>query len=260
MFGIAAFFVHWNSGTRQNLQINFSSVPILNGNIFPVQVLLFILFSYFFSYVHIEMAAAKTFDRDAREGEKYERLAVQYFEQGEVEFSSGEFSAYDFIINGKLKVEVKSDYIATRTGNIAIEYKCNGKKSGIYSSEADYYLYFVIGEPDRVFKIPTQELIALAEEKGRKISGGDGGKSRMYLIKIKEFEKWEVEACHNKPEEETRNFEPAPLTFPFGKYKGQSVEYMANTQDGYRYLSWVRGQPWFDKFEDLAAAIDELIN
>jgi hypothetical protein len=41
------------------------------------------------------------------------------------------------------KIEVKYDKIASRTGNIAIEFESRGKPSGISITEADYYCYII---------------------------------------------------------------------------------------------------------------------
>ena len=44
------------------------------------------------------------------------------------------------------KVEVKTDYKATRTGNLFIEYESRGKASGLSTSTADYWA-FIINQP-----------------------------------------------------------------------------------------------------------------
>ena len=44
------------------------------------------------------------------------------------------------IFNNK-KIEVKTDFLAQETGNIALEYESRGKPSGISVTEADYYAY-----------------------------------------------------------------------------------------------------------------------
>lgn len=41
------------------------------------------------------------------------------------------------------KIEVKTDYLAHKTGNIAIEYESRGNPSGIATTEADYYIYII---------------------------------------------------------------------------------------------------------------------
>lgn len=41
------------------------------------------------------------------------------------------------------KIEVKTDFMAHTTGNIAVEYMCRGKPSGIATTHADYYAYII---------------------------------------------------------------------------------------------------------------------
>lgn len=39
------------------------------------------------------------------------------------------------------KIEVKTDFMAQETGNVAIEFQSRGKPSGIAVTQADYYAY-----------------------------------------------------------------------------------------------------------------------
>jgi hypothetical protein len=51
---------------------------------------------------------------------------------------------YDLLFekNGReVKIEVKQDFSCYRTGNVGVEYHCRGKNSGIFTSEADFYIY-----------------------------------------------------------------------------------------------------------------------
>ena len=41
------------------------------------------------------------------------------------------------------KIEIKYDLLASKTGNIAIEYECRNKLSGISITESDYYCYII---------------------------------------------------------------------------------------------------------------------
>jgi len=88
------------------------------------------------------------------------------------------------------KIEVKSDRQAGRTGNLCIEYECNGKPSGITSTEADYYMYFIVyakekdaeGLPrEECYNIPVDELKQIVKS-CKKVRGGDGDRSLMYLL------------------------------------------------------------------------------
>lgn len=124
------------------------------------------------------------FCNDLKFGKKYEKLALKYVEYNDIEFKKGCFKPYDFIADGKTKYEIKSDRMGHRTGNMAIEYFCNNKPSGITSTEADYWIYFVI-YPDKTdcYKFPTAELRELIKD-CRKVSGGDGYRSRLSLLPI----------------------------------------------------------------------------
>ena len=92
------------------------------------------------------------------------------------------------IVNGMLSIEVKSDYIVSQTGNIAIEYECNGSPSGIATTKAEYWWIFFSGKYyyDEVsVVISTERLKVLARYwygLGSVKHGGDGNKSMMVLI------------------------------------------------------------------------------
>jgi len=45
------------------------------------------------------------------------------------------------LLSGGYKVEVKTDRLAHSTGNLAIEYKCRGKWSGISTTQADWWAF-----------------------------------------------------------------------------------------------------------------------
>lgn len=43
-------------------------------------------------------------------------------------------------------IEVKHDRMIAKTGNVALEYECNGKPSGIKASTATYWVYVIKGD------------------------------------------------------------------------------------------------------------------
>lgn len=88
---------------------------------------------------------------------------------------------YDIIIPGKFNIECKLDRYSKNSESIAIEYECNGKPSGI-SLRADYYgiIYHLDGWVYSFVDIETLDWIC--RDIGKKVSGGDGGRSKMYLI------------------------------------------------------------------------------
>lgn len=136
------------------------------------------------------------FQNQLSQGQKYEKKCLNYLEYDSVKHMKGYFKEYDLIITKgeeEIKIEVKSDRQASKTGNLAIEYECNKKPSGITSTEADYWIYFIV-HPDRdeCYKIPIDDLKNLVKD-CRKVSGGDGMRSRMYLLHRTKIQNYLVE-------------------------------------------------------------------
>jgi hypothetical protein len=90
------------------------------------------------------------------------------------------------------KIEVKSERdVWQRTGNIAIEYQCYGKPSGIAATEADYWFHnLCVGEDiyaTIVFKVDILKKIIDNLDSVRSVSGGDNNASRMYLLNLQKI-------------------------------------------------------------------------
>lgn len=90
------------------------------------------------------------------------------------------------------KIEVKSERnMWARTGNIAIEYECYGKPSGISATESDYWFHnLCIGDDTfatLVFDVPSLKRIIHNLDEKRTVSGGDNGASRMYLVNLQKL-------------------------------------------------------------------------
>ena len=90
------------------------------------------------------------------------------------------------------KIEVKSERdVWKRTGNIAIEYQCYGKPSGINATEADYWFHnLCVGEDvyaTLVFKTENLKKIIDSLERKVLVSGGDHNASRMYLVSLQKL-------------------------------------------------------------------------
>lgn len=91
------------------------------------------------------------------------------------------------------RVEVKSEFSHwKRTGNIAIEYMCNGKDSGISVTQAEWWAINFFND-DKILEfsivLPVDKLKGLCDSwfndrSIRKISGGDRNASRMMLVPI----------------------------------------------------------------------------
>ena len=90
------------------------------------------------------------------------------------------------------KIEVKSERdVWKRTGNIAIEYQCYGKPSGINATEADYWFHNLCVSEDvyakLVFKTENLKKIIDSLERKVSVSGGDHNASRMYLVSLQKL-------------------------------------------------------------------------
>lgn len=86
------------------------------------------------------------------------------------------------------RVEVKRDFLATKTGNIFIEYFSRGKKSGISVSQADYYCFWL--SDSHCVLITTEMLkskcrVYLGSE--RDVLGGDSNTSKGILLPLSDL-------------------------------------------------------------------------
>lgn len=90
------------------------------------------------------------------------------------------------ILNNKT-VEVKTDFQATETGNVFIEYSSRNKPSGISTSQADYYC--IVFE-DSFHFIETSKLKLKCRKylkTKRDVLGGDSNTSKGILLPIVEL-------------------------------------------------------------------------
>lgn len=131
------------------------------------------------------------FTQDVLFGKKYELMLLDYLpkeEYDEVDFApERRFPDWDVRIRrGALeaKYEVKADRLTAKTGNFCVEYECAGQPSGIRTTKADHYAYFVVnGNNHELYLIPIERLRQYIETSTpKKMNGGDGYRSRFYLI------------------------------------------------------------------------------
>ena len=90
------------------------------------------------------------------------------------------------------KIEVKSERdVWQKTGNIAIEYECYGKPSGINATESDYWFHnLCIGDETFatiVFDTNSLKRIIDNLDSKRSVSGGDNNAARMYLLNLQKL-------------------------------------------------------------------------
>lgn len=129
------------------------------------------------------------FLEDLRYGKKYEELALQYIDYDTYSFNNTKEYDIEICFKGAfIRYEVKRDRLADKTGNVAIEFNYNNRDSGLNSTTADYWILFV---KDDCYIVPVEELRKLTKD-CRIVKGGDGYKSRMYLLKYDTLNKYIV--------------------------------------------------------------------
>ena len=96
----------------------------------------------------------------------------------------------DMLQNKKIEVKSERD-VWQKTGNIAIEYECYGKPSGINTTESDYWFHNLsIGDETfatLVFDTKSLKKIINKLDYKRSVSGGDNMASRMYLLNLQKL-------------------------------------------------------------------------
>ena len=96
----------------------------------------------------------------------------------------------DMLQNKKIEVKSERD-VWQKTGNIAIEYECYGKPSGINTTESDYWFHnLCIGDETfatLVFVTKSLKKIINKLDYKRSVSGGDNMASRMYLLNLQKL-------------------------------------------------------------------------
>ena len=130
-----------------------------------------------------------SFRKDLKFGQKYEQLLISLIPHDSHILTCGYCKEYDFklIKDGKTTIyEVKADRRAYNTNCIRIEFECNGIPSGIQTTTADIYAYFVCKpmETYDLYLIPTHEIrqMIIGRKYKHLVHGGDGYRSHMYLI------------------------------------------------------------------------------
>ena len=86
------------------------------------------------------------------------------------------------------KIEVKTDYQATQTGNIFVEYYSRGKASGITTTQAQWYAFLLSN--DKIILISTEELKDICRKylwTKRDVKGGDNNTSQGILLPIEDL-------------------------------------------------------------------------
>lgn len=94
----------------------------------------------------------------------------------------------------KLLIEVKWDQMSERTRNVAVEFQCSGKDSGILTSEAPMWAVKYHDTTGWVFRAVTLDKLKQAFEsrKYKAKSAGDQKRATVFLVPVNEFSTWGV--------------------------------------------------------------------
>ena len=139
-----------------------------------------------------------TFNSDLKFARLYENLLLNYihedFEEAEFCPDNSLFNEWDVKVskgNYVCKYEVKADRWANKTGNIFIEYENNNRPSGISTTQADIYAYFVVKNSNDAdcYLIPVKFIRTLIESGDyKKITQcGDGMRVKGFLMPLNRF-------------------------------------------------------------------------
>ena len=90
----------------------------------------------------------------------------------------------------KIEVKTERDWWA-KTGNIALEYECNGKPSGITATTSDYWIHILAkGKKNHcmlVFEVARLKKIVKEYKDTHTRMVGDGGRSKCVILPIKKL-------------------------------------------------------------------------
>lgn len=162
------------------------------------------------------------FQESLERGKIGERVFIDMLKKGgihEVKDVSNDRSyqskGIDFIVNG-YTVDVKTDFMAAKTGNIAFEtdsVSINGetiKKGWLYTSEAQYYFYLVPEGNNKSYKIiclTKEDIFNLIEEhsSGQRFVKNMGYRSTVELVKIRDCLQGATSTLSYNPERTSEN-------------------------------------------------------
>tara|TARA_R100001377_G_scaffold52015_1_gene30453 strand:+ start:871 stop:1269 length:399 start_codon:yes stop_codon:yes gene_type:complete len=101
----------------------------------------------------------------------------------------------------KIEVKTERDWWA-KTGNVALEYECNGKPSGITATKSDYWIHILAtGKKNHcmlVFEVPKLKKIIKKYKKDYTRMVGDRNASKCVILPIKKlFDKEAIDVAAN---------------------------------------------------------------
>ena len=119
---------------------------------------------------------------------RYGKYTAENFDIDLLRGLNGEVKALE-VLTGKM--EVKTDFKAHKTGNLAIEIECNGKPSGLSTTEAEWWLFQIrIPKSEPMMLIINRhrlnQLATMHIHRGHVIMGGDKKQSKLVIIPVSE--------------------------------------------------------------------------
>lgn len=107
-----------------------------------------------------------------------------------LEFGEKYENEFQKILESK-EIEIKTDRICQRTGNVFVEFESRGKDSGLNKTTATYWVYCLWSEVRKLqtyILIPTARLKKLIKQNNYKEQrGGDNFSSKGYLVPKEEL-------------------------------------------------------------------------
>jgi len=138
------------------------------------------------------------FNKDLNFGESYQKELIKILKPNNYRESVGKFKEYDLVIDDIMPIyyEVKADRWAHKYNSFCIEYECSNKPSGIRTTTADYYAYFVIN-PNAHYNLYIIPVVDIKEIINKNLysyvkEGGDRNKSSFYIIRFSIFNQYKV--------------------------------------------------------------------
>lgn len=139
----------------------------------------------------------KQFEDDLKFGELWEKkyILIKHLQPNEYKKMEGKFKEYDFEIYDVINytVEIKTDRMTHFTNNICIEYESFFQNSGIETTTADIWIYFVVKPNNKfdMYEIPVPILKQLIQLRRYQRTVKDyQGNSKSYLFNSNVFERY----------------------------------------------------------------------
>lgn len=136
------------------------------------------------------------FKKDIITGEEGEAFIRSFLESlGFVYIGSCKDISYDLKMSYKGReytYEIKTDVYPKDTGNLVIEFECRNKPSGIYATQADFFVTY-FPEFGEIWNIKCGDLKELIEKTKPTVfsnAGDKGSQTKLFRLKKKEVERY----------------------------------------------------------------------